>query len=391
MSPIFLLFKRDSTSFCHKRNKPLSRLYSRTTMAPSLTDQYSLPPGYTSPIQSFGSRSNASTEDLVSAQSHPLPSPSLESSTPRHSDVHFNDATSPIRVSTGTQRRRHSSLPYSSSVTFPSHLQYHHVPGTSISTAGLSELPLEMPMSPLQSKAASQSTVRLNPTNYVSLSRKSTPHKRFLFLYRASASIKGDFTVNPYLHVPAALLSPASPNTRDDLSRKNLKFEVENGGIDVNISLVGDPTPDAAVNALRTTLDLKVKGNDGTTFPLIAKIHTHMPLRPPFYLSASGIDGYHALHLPPSFHGLVTIKVAAGDLDTHISLSRGFFSNSMILSETATARSYFVGELGGWAKDKQGWEGDRVDISVARGMVRLQILGERERDGLRRMWWKIGF
>ncbi|KAF5383110.1 hypothetical protein D9615_004834 [Tricholomella constricta] len=364
-------------------------------MAPSLTDQSSAPPGYTSqlggtsPIQSLDT--DASTEDLVSAQSHPLPSPSVESATPRPSDVHFNYAASPRRAS--SPRRRYTSLPYSSSsITFPPHLQYHHVPGTSISTAGPSDsFPPDTSLSSFQQKVASRSTVRLNPTNYVSLSRKSTPHKRFLSLYRTSASIKGDFTVNPYLHIPAALLSPASPSARDDQGRKNLRFEVENGGIDVNIFLIGEPTPDGATTALRTTLDLRIRGNEGTTFPLIAKIHTPMLLRPPFHLSAAGIDGYHALHLPPSFHGLVTIKVAAGDLDAHISLSRGFASNSMILSESATARSYFVGELGGWARDKQGWEGDRVDASISRGMVRLQILGERENDGLRRMRWRMGF
>ncbi|GLB38928.1 hypothetical protein LshimejAT787_0600900 [Lyophyllum shimeji] len=357
-------------------------------MAPSLTDQSSLPPGYSSPIQSLESRSNASTEELVSAQTHPPPSPSVDRAPGQSDVVHFHDPTTPTRTS--THRRRHSSLPNSTSLTFPPHLHYHHVPGTSISTASPSELAPDVPLLTSQSKAASQPTARLNPTNYVSLSRKSTPHKKFFSLYRATASIKGDFTVNPYLHIPAALLSPLPRlSGREDVSRKNLEFEVENGGIEVNIFLIGDLTLDAPSNGLRATLDLRVKGNEHMTFPLIAKIHTPMLPRPPFHLSASGVNGYHSLHLPSSFHGLVTIKVAAGDLDAHISLSRGFRCNSMILSETATTRSYFVGELGGSAKDKQGWDGDRADVSVARGMVRLQVVGERERDGLRRMWWKI--
>lgn len=62
----------------------------------------------------------------------------------------------------------------------------------------------------------------------------------------------------------------------------------------------------------------------------------------------------------------------------------------MILSETGTTRSYFVGELGGWSRDKQDWEGDKVDVSIGEGMVRLQILGERDRDFFRRLWWKMG-
>ncbi|KAG5650926.1 hypothetical protein H0H81_010518, partial [Sphagnurus paluster] len=212
-------------------------------------------------------------------------------------------------------------------------------------------------------------------------------------VYRANTSIKGDFTVNPYIHVPAALLIPASPNARDGLNRKNLKLEVENGGIDVNILLIGEPTSgDAPITPRCTTIDLRIRGSkfEGTNFPLIAKIHTPILLHPPFHLSAHGIDGYHSLHLPTSFHGLVTIHVAAGDLDLHISLSRGFNGNSMILSETALARSYFLGELGGWTRDKQDWDGDQVDVSIARGMLRLQILGERERDGFRKMRWKMG-
>lgn len=79
-----------------------------------------------------------------------------------------------------------------------------------------------------------------------------------------------------------------------------------------------------------------------------------------------------------------------GDLDSHISLSPGFAESSMILSETATTRSYFVGELGGWSKDKQGWEGDKVDVTVNEGKIRLQLLGEKDWDRIRRFSWKIG-
>jgi hypothetical protein len=98
--------------------------------------------------------------------------------------------------------------------------------------------------------------------------------------------------VNPYLHVPAALLAPVPvPSGRDrdrdgsDGVRKNLKFEVENGGIDVEIFLVGEPDSDdlelgvgdVDPAILRTTLDLKIRGSAGpgsskNNFPLIAKI-----------------------------------------------------------------------------------------------------------------------
>lgn len=243
-------------------------------MAPSAVDPNSAPPGYTSqrdatsPLQSVGS--TRSTEDQVSARSLPLPTPSIDSATPRRSDAHFNDVSPLNPVARGGMNQRYSSLPYENSVTFPVHLRYSHVPTSFNSTAAASELPPDSPKFSLHQKMASRSTLRLNPTNYVSLSRKSTPRKRFLSLYRSRADIKGAFTVNPYLHIPAALLSPT--NTRDEPVRKNLKFEVENGGINVNIFLVGDHTPGDDGMTLRTTLDLKLRGGAKNRFPLIAKI-----------------------------------------------------------------------------------------------------------------------
>ncbi|KAG6872452.1 hypothetical protein C0995_009709 [Termitomyces sp. Mi166 len=311
-------------------------------MTSSPDEHNSAPPGYSieiSPVQSFETRVNVSNDDLFSARSVPFPS-----SPPRHSDVHFHES---VPEQTSTPRRRHTSLPCDSA-TFREHLRYHYVRGTSISTTGGPEPPADT-TSPSLGRTISTRSIgtRLNPTNYVSLSRKSTARRRTFSLYKTSTSITGNYTVNPYLHIPAALLSQASVNCRNEGSRyrKNLRLEVENGGIDVNIFLVGEPQANDTI-PIRTTLDLKIKGSDRTTFSLIAKIHTPELPRPAFHLNASGIDGYNAIHIPPSFHGLVTIAVVAGDLDSHISLSRGFFANATIMSETATARSYFVGELG---------------------------------------------
>ncbi|KAG6828684.1 hypothetical protein H0H87_001263 [Tephrocybe sp. NHM501043] len=366
----------------------------------SLGDHISAPPGYSSQYiesscQSSESRSVTSNGDLVSAQSHPTPllprSSGLEDTPRSCTDAQFHETIPSLPT---TPRRRYTSLPHNTSSTFPQQLRYHYVRGTSISTTGPPEPPADATSPCLGRAQSSPSTTRLNPTNYVSLSRKSTARRRPFSIYRSSASITGKYTVNPYLHVPAALLSQASLNARDDTPsrhRKNLRFEVENGGIDVDIILVGEPTlTDRHHVVLRTTLDFKIKGGQGTTFPLITKIHTPDLPRPPFYLSASGIDGYHAVHIPPSFHGLITLTVVAGDLDSHMSLSRGFLANSLIMNETANVRSYFVGELGGWSRDKQGWEGDRIDVGVVRGMIRLQFLGEKDRDRLRRIRWKLG-
>jgi hypothetical protein len=63
----------------------------------------------------------------------------------------------------------------------------------------------------------------------------------------------------------------------------------------------------------------------------------------------------------------------------------------MILSETGLTRAYFVGEMGGWGREEQEWGGDRVDVGVGGGLIRLQVLGERDWDTMRRMRWRIGF
>lgn len=62
----------------------------------------------------------------------------------------------------------------------------------------------------------------------------------------------------------------------------------------------------------------------------------------------------------------------------------------MILGETGTMRSFFLGELGGWSKGDQDWVGDKVDVLVESGMVRLQIVGEKDWDGVRKLKWSLG-
>lgn len=107
------------------------------------------------------------------------------------------------------------------------------------------------------------------PTNYISLCRKSTPHKRLFSRKHTSASIKGLYTLNPFLHVPRDLLSPVPEEGAPQ--RKNLKFEVENGGIDTELILIGDPPADG-MDDVRTTLELTLRGQGHNTFPLKAKI-----------------------------------------------------------------------------------------------------------------------
>jgi hypothetical protein len=116
---------------------------------------------------------------------------------------------------------------------------------------------------------ASSSQPKLNPTNYVSVFRKT--HKRLFSLARGGASIKGTFAVDPFLDIPEQLLAPLPPG---ETARKNLLLCVENGGIDVDVHLIGEPPrvqPSSGAVAC-TELRLELCGGPENTYPLIAKI-----------------------------------------------------------------------------------------------------------------------
>ncbi|KAJ7185575.1 hypothetical protein C8R46DRAFT_382352 [Mycena filopes] len=225
---------------------------------------------------------------------------------------------------------------------------------------------------------------QLNPTNYVSVFRKT--HRRNTFSLsrlngHAGASIKGAFAVNPFLDIPAQLLAPLAAG---ETTRKNLLLKVENGGIDVDVHLIGEPTT-SAVPIARTELHLELCGGADNSFPLIAKIHTPTLRRPPFRATLVSKNGFTSLHLPPSFHGLLTIYINTGNLNAHIGLSAALGAHATILSEDSTSRAYFIGALG-----MGKWEGDRAEVRVERGRVRVQFSGggERDLDGLRRVGWE---
>lgn len=184
----------------------------------------------------------------------------------------------------------------------------------------------------------------------------------------------------------------SSASTVTDEPRKNLKLEVENGGIDVDLYLVGDymPPEDKNTPIPHTTLELKLCGRYINRFPLIARLHTPNLVRPPFHLVATAVDGYVSIHLPASFHGPVTVNVnTTGDLTEHISLSNALKENSFILRESGMSRCYFVGEVGGWSKSDPLWKGDKVDVWLNSGRVRFQMFGEKDWDLVRKLTWKF--
>ncbi len=125
-------------------------------------------------------------------------------------------------------------------------------------------------------RPVSSSPTKLNATNYACIYRKNPTHRRMFS--RSDSSIKGTFTVNPFLKIPAEILPPLRRN-ETEVDRKNLRLEVENGGIDVDLYIVGEPPLNTYAPIPRTTIHLGLfgaKDNSGT-FPIVARIVS--PLR----------------------------------------------------------------------------------------------------------------
>ncbi|KAF7344589.1 hypothetical protein MSAN_01941000 [Mycena sanguinolenta] len=287
------------------------------------------PPTYSFNGDTSAPNSPTPSEDMVSAQSHSLGIPV--------DDMHDAEQQFPTALDAASQlletppgsssdpTQYYPGYPYP--LPFP---QRRPAPSAPVSSeARISAFPDHKfePVTPLLRRLSNRTTTtksssvaaqpKLNPTNYVSVFRKT--HKRSFSLSRSQvASIKGTFAVNPFLDIPAMLLSPLPVG---ETARKNLLLRVENGGIDVDVHLIGDPPPNASTPVARTELYFELCGGSDNTFPLIAKIHTPTLRRPPFRATLVSKNGFTSLHLPPSFHGLLTVKVAAGDLNNHISLS----------------------------------------------------------------------
>ncbi|KAK0489509.1 hypothetical protein EDD18DRAFT_1110136 [Armillaria luteobubalina] len=172
-------------------------------------------------------------------------------------------------------------------------------------------------------------------------------------------------------HDTATLVPEILPPLRrneTEVDRKNLRLEVENGGIDVDLYIVGEPPLNTYAPIPRTTIHLGLFGakDNAGTFPIIARIHTPNPNRPAFHVTAKALDGFVLFHIPRSYHGVIAINCSAGDLNNHIALSIGMYD----------------GEMGDWSRD-----GDKIDLTMYNGKVFLQYEDEGKKDWSRKKGW----
>ncbi|KAJ7271158.1 hypothetical protein C8J57DRAFT_1603592 [Mycena rebaudengoi] len=117
----------------------------------------------------------------------------------------------------------------------------------------------------------------------------------FLSISRSDGSIKGSYIIDPRIKPPQA------DETGD--AQQNLFLHASNGGIDVDVFVVGD-------RDVKRRVDLFVRSKNGS---ITARVHADAA-RPPISLKVTDANGPITLHLPRSFRGPITILTRNGSV-----------------------------------------------------------------------------
>ncbi|KAL0945809.1 hypothetical protein HGRIS_012095 [Hohenbuehelia grisea] len=221
----------------------------------------------------------------------------------------------------------------------------------------------------------------------------------------------------------------ATEERGDARKRVNLYLGVERGRIDVDVYLVGEPRSSAPHTRMEMLLEKPTLGRRNGQ-PLLARIHAPLSPRAPFYLMATARDGFLSLHIPRTFHGVLSFIVDKdgdfdahdhsrlstsatkrstthsdkyADLNKHVTLSSALTKRAFLFGETRATRSYFVRPLStdapskgkgtgspvesdvDLADDADNWMGDTVIARVEDGKARVQFEDEPDHDG----WWRL--
>lgn len=202
----------------------------------------------------------------------------------------------------------------------------------------------------------------VKPSNYVSITRNN-------------GSVKNVWVLDPSLNIPASLLPPLSPEETEE-TRRNFDLKTFNGAIEADISITPyDYTRDSKqVSRKRTTIYVR-SSNGG----IMTKLHTPFAPRLPFYFNIFAQNGAVHVHIPRSFHGLLTIKTWNGSTkfspETTVHLTT--------FSEVDRTRRCFIGDYSELTDDGE-WQGDEVIVEARNGSVKVQYDDEVQEKGERK-------
>jgi len=195
---------------------------------------------------------------------------------------------------------------------------------------------------------------KYKPTNYLSLDR-------------ANNSIKGTYTIDPFMSIPQSFLPPLAAG-ETEAGRKNLKLYAKNGSVDVSVNLLADAEKE--VGRKRATLD--VGSQNGYVDVKLRRIGTSTLV--PFHLIVGSHNGSVSVGVPRTFEGLLTIYAKNGA----VKISDEITQRITMQNEEKATRRCFVGDISSFNDSEGGWAGDKLDVNSHNGRVKVYFLEEVE-------------
>jgi len=216
---------------------------------------------------------------------------------------------------------------------------------------------VDAPLPPIPAAAAPPPVPHaINPTNHLSLSR-------------ANGSIKGVYVIDPRIRIPLPML-PSLASDETEATRRHLFLSSTNGGVDVDVWVVGGGDYKGRVKMLAKSF------NGGVTI----RLHTSDAARPPIHLTATSTNGTVTVHVPHAFRGPLTARTRNGSVQFSAQLTAA----TTTFNETSGTHRCFVGEFADWADAPGEWLGDEICVETWNGGIKLQY--DTEGQGA----WEMG-
>ncbi|THU91354.1 hypothetical protein K435DRAFT_727380 [Dendrothele bispora CBS 962.96] len=246
-------------------------------------------------------------------------------------------------------------------------------------------------------KTTDSTTVDAPPPDYASAiqttqTQTPEPKKRapsssqadnYISIIQPVGPIECTYVLDPFLHVPQALLPPLSYGETEWM-RKNLALNGKLGTINADITLHRSEGPqdgDAAVmegRIQKKRINMEAQTSVGT---INFKLRESPPSKKclPFSLSCSAHIGSIVLFIPRSFRGFVDVHATIGQ----VNLTPGVAERARWIGSRLGKRRCFVGDFRALAESQNGieendskWTGDEVDLQTWVGSIEIAYIDE---------------
>ncbi|KAG9225699.1 hypothetical protein CCMSSC00406_0007556 [Pleurotus cornucopiae] len=216
----------------------------------------------------------------------------------------------------------------------------------------------------------------------------------WLYAYNANSRIKDRYILDPSLKVPSSLMSEAAAEVQE-AERDTLNLRSDTGSVDV-VARIVDSSSGGANGAKKRRVRITLHSTHGSVTGKILSVSGSPTSK--FHLTATSHTGGVYIHIPRSFHGLISASTTHGSIQ---------FSDELTKNTTTFAdgqkKKCFVGDFAGYPDDdgdddserKEEW--DELSLESQYGAVRVyyadeweakqreKAVKEREREERRKM------